>query len=476
MKRAQIGKIDILTFAKLFMKEDGKPLILEPWQIEKIIKPVFYDVDEEGRRRKNLALIMIPRKNGKSTLSALIAAYGLLADGEPDVEIYSTAGSRDQARIIFNQTVKAISRSPILASEVKIFKDVIERRDGGGIYRVLSADGPLQHGLNAHMVLWDELWVHGNNYELWESLTHSPARIQPLHCCVSYTGFQPFRGNLLFDLFISGQAGTDPGMYFFWSTGPNANLASWITPEYLAQQRSRLPAHIYSRLHECSWTSGEGSLLTPDDIDAATDQDRPQTHQGEDGFSYFMAVDLGLKRDSTGIAVAHNDKGLIVVDHIKRFTAPKGGEVQIEVVEQYIIELSKAFHIRALVFDPWQSASLRQRLGKQGINVEEFTFSGSNWQQLTECLLSLFKDGKIRIPRNDELIKELHQVRVLEKSYGFRLDNPSGTHDDLVVSMGMAALQAVKAGVGCSVPPQVFEGAIDLHQYDSPSSMNAGDW
>ncbi len=53
MKRRKVDKVDILTFAKLFLKEDGSPLTSSPGRSRRILKPVFYDQDENRLRRIN---------------------------------------------------------------------------------------------------------------------------------------------------------------------------------------------------------------------------------------------------------------------------------------------------------------------------------------------------------------------------------------------------------------------------------------
>jgi len=239
--KKKIIRIAIEVFALLYILEDGQPLQLQLFQLDYILRPIFNTLDARGLRQFNQALIGLCKKNGKSTLASLIALYMLLADGEPYPEVYGAAGSRDQARIIFNQTVRAIQRSPLLKAEVNIYKDAIERKDGTGIYKVLSADAELQHGLNPHCVIFDEMW-NQPNYALYEALTTSPARRQPLTFIVTYAGFKPWAGELLWDLYEKGMAGVDPRFYFFWT---GENLASWVTTEYLDQQRSRLPDHIY---------------------------------------------------------------------------------------------------------------------------------------------------------------------------------------------------------------------------------------
>src|ERR1700676_2149486 len=242
---ARIGKINILDFLERnFMLEGSnflvkKPIRFEPWQKEHVLNPVFTKVD--GKRRWDTFLIGIAKKNGKSTVAAGVATYALLLD-DPNPEVYSAAGDKDQARIIFDATKKTFERSVGLRSLVKIHKDVIERVDGNGIYRVLASDSSGTHGLNASCVIWDELW-NQPSYALWEALTHSPARENPFHFVVTYAGHQARSGNLLWDLYSRGIRGDDPKMYTFWRSGEDANPASWVTPEYRAQQRLRLPEY-----------------------------------------------------------------------------------------------------------------------------------------------------------------------------------------------------------------------------------------
>ena len=68
----------------------------------------------DGLRRFRTAYCAVPRKNGKSTLSAGIGLYLLVADGEHGAEIYSAATSRDQARIVFDEAKRMVGSSPAL--------------------------------------------------------------------------------------------------------------------------------------------------------------------------------------------------------------------------------------------------------------------------------------------------------------------------------------------------------------------------
>ncbi len=448
MISAQPTIVDPAAFAGEFIRlEDGRPLELEPWQVGRIIRPLFHTLDSvTGLRRFNLALVGMGKKNGKSTLAAAVALYLLLADGEPEPEIYGAAADKDQARVVFKQVAGFVRRSPELGRALKVHRDAIELRDGTGHYRVLSADAPSAHGLNPHAVIFDELWTQ-RSYDLWEALTHSPARKQPLHFCITYAGYDQRKGALLHDLYQRGLAGTDPGMLFVWFDGDQANPASWITPAYLEQQRRRLPDHMFKRLHRNEWTSGSGSFLTRDDVHAALDPELANIHSGQ-GQLYFVGVDLGLVNDATAIAVVHRDpvSDKVITDHVQTFKGSPTNPVVIGQVEEHLAALHQNFHrLGHVAVDPYQAVSLMQRLRERGLPIEQFNFSGANITRLTQNLLGLFKDRRIALFEHDDLINELLTVKVVEKSYGIRIDHEHGAHDDHVMALGMAALAAVEA-------------------------------
>jgi phage terminase large subunit-like protein len=444
--------INPADFAAKYVKlESGKPLILEPWQRERIINPLFFTLTPEGLRKYNLALIGMGKKNGKSTLAALVVAFMLLADGEPNPEIYSAAFDKDQASVIFRQVKGLIERSPALLDQVKVYRDAIELKHSEGLYRPLSAESRGRHGLNASCVVFDELW-NQRSYDLWESLTHSPARKQPLHFCITYAGLNPVKGNLLYDLYQTGKAGTDPGMLFTWfegeGTGPNsANPASWISPEYLAQQKRRLPESRYTRMHCSSWTTGESSFLTKDDVDASLDTSLSNQASGT-GFAYFAGLDIGLTNDASVVTVCHRDPSTdeVILDHVRTWKGKANSPVILDEIERHLFDLGQRFNrLDKILFDPYQAVSIAQRLLEKGLPMEQFNFSANNITRLTQNLFQLFKNGRIKLFEYDPLTNELLTVKIVEKNYGFRIDHERGQHDDHVISLGLAALAAVEA-------------------------------
>src|ERR1035437_1158342 len=80
----------------------GKLFQLQDWQEDKILRPLFGTVWADGTRCFRKAYISTARKNGKTELGAGIALYMLTADGEQGAEIYSCAGDKEQASLVFN--------------------------------------------------------------------------------------------------------------------------------------------------------------------------------------------------------------------------------------------------------------------------------------------------------------------------------------------------------------------------------------
>ena len=192
----------------------GRPFELLPWQ-EEIVRALFGTVGDNGKRQHRTAYISIPRKAGKSTMAAAMALT-LLLEGEPGGEVYSAAADRDQAGIVFEQAKAMIEASPRLSKEVEIFKRALFVPRFGATYKVLSADAPTKHGLNAHGVIFDELHAQPNR-ELWDVLTTSVgAREQPLIVAITTAGYN--RESICYEMYnyarrVASGAIEDPSFF-----------------------------------------------------------------------------------------------------------------------------------------------------------------------------------------------------------------------------------------------------------------------
>ena len=173
----------------------GKLIKLEDWQCF-IITTVFGWVDLDDMRRFKAAYVEVPRKNAKSTLSAAIGLYLLVADGEPGSEVYSAATTQDQAKIVFDCARGMVEKLPKLREvfDIDIYGGkqqagtILENRTSG-VFKPLAADSKGLDGLNIHCGIIDELHAHPkrNVYDVIETATG--ARQQPLIWSITTAGF-----------------------------------------------------------------------------------------------------------------------------------------------------------------------------------------------------------------------------------------------------------------------------------------------
>jgi len=167
----------------------GKKFVLEEWQKDRIIRPAFGWKRPDGTRRYRTIYVEIPRKNGKSSLAAGIALYLLICDDEPGGEVYSAAGDREQASIIFNAAKEMVLGNRALKKRTEPFKRSIVYYRTASVYKVLSADAKLKHGLNASGILIDELHVQKDRELVDTLVTSTGSRRQPMTVAITTAGY-----------------------------------------------------------------------------------------------------------------------------------------------------------------------------------------------------------------------------------------------------------------------------------------------
>lgn len=158
----------------------GKPFRLELWQ-RALVAAAFGLVHKiDGTRKFQEVVLMVGRKNGKSTLAAAVGLYLQIADSEPGAEIYACATKRDQAKIIWLEARRMVRKSPALSRRIKTLVGEINSDYNDSFFKPLGRDSDTLDGLNVHGALLDEIhaWQDQNLYDVIVDGTSS--REQPL--------------------------------------------------------------------------------------------------------------------------------------------------------------------------------------------------------------------------------------------------------------------------------------------------------
>jgi len=182
------------------------------------------------------------------------------------------------------------------------------------------------------------------------------------------------------------------------------------------------------------------TLVRPMDERGALDADfRPKGTWGR-----YIHVDLGLKRDACGIAMAHcedagGDGPRVVVELMHRIVPPEGGEVQFAEVRELILTLARrGFAIAQVSYDGYQSADSRQILRRHGLNVK--LVSVDRDLEAYETLKEVLMQGRLRWHRYEPVMLECKGLELVE---GTKVDHRQGGSKDVADAVAGAVSEAV---------------------------------
>ena len=182
--------LDVLKHTK--GPDAGKPITLEPFQLMLVCAIYgFRHKKDHTKRMTTDVIVFIPRKAGKSTLTAVIALYELIY-GEAGAEVFTLATNREQASIVFDAAYGMIQAMPQTAQNwFNLSKYHIGKAgDSQSMFRALSRDNKKSgDGKNASCAIIDEAAqiVDRNSIEVIHS--GMVARKNPLRIYITTASF-----------------------------------------------------------------------------------------------------------------------------------------------------------------------------------------------------------------------------------------------------------------------------------------------
>ena len=195
----------------------GKPIVIDPFQIFFICAVYgFRKKTDVSKRMVTDVILYIPRKAGKSTLTAIIALYELKF-GEVGAEVFTLATNREQATIVFDAAKGFIENLPPEAqSWFEVSKYEIKNSgDSQSMFKALSRDTKKTgDGKNPSCVIVDEAAqiVDRNSIEVLHS--GMVARQNPLRIYITTASFTKdtkfYEDMTMFESMLNGEATDNP--------------------------------------------------------------------------------------------------------------------------------------------------------------------------------------------------------------------------------------------------------------------------
>jgi len=394
------------------------PFILQEYQKEQIIRPLFGWKNADGTRKYRTSFIFLPRKNGKSTLAAAIILTLLYIDKEYGAEYYSAANDRDQAKIVYSVVADMIKNNPRLEQYVDIFQNSIVYNAKGSFYKAISRETSTKHGFNTSGFVYDEL--HGmrddGTENLWQVLeTSTGARQQPISIAITTAGFDRYsacykmydyakkvlEGSIVDEQFLPVIYEADPDDDIqdpkTWAKA-NPGLGISLKREYM--KREALKAftqvsyeNVFRRLHLNQWTTSENRWLSDKDVVECSDTISEEILLTA---PCYGGLDLASVRDLTSFVLSWRIGEKIIVKHWTfipedKFEGRSGGKDGVNYMEwaDYLevtpgnvtdynfvkakmLELHEKYNVQSIAFDRWNSSQLVIECIQEGLKMSPF--------------------------------------------------------------------------------------------------------
>ncbi|MBD5798412.1 terminase [Bacillus pseudomycoides] len=183
----------VIEFIENFCKHSkgkwgGKPIELELWQKAFLAASFGFVHKIDGTRKHREVLLIVARKNGKSTIASGIGLYLQVADGEPGAEIYAVATKLDQAKLVWLDAKRMVKKSPVLLKRIKPLVRELNADFNDSTFKPLGSDSETLDGLNVHGAMMDEIhaWKDKNLYDV--IVDGTSAREQPMIFMITTAG------------------------------------------------------------------------------------------------------------------------------------------------------------------------------------------------------------------------------------------------------------------------------------------------
>ena len=394
----------------------GKPFVLQDWQHE-VLWNVYGTVLDSGVRQYQYAYLEIPKKNGKTELTAALAVYHLVCD-PPGGQIYCCAAEKEQAGLVYLAAKAMIEQDPDLEGILKVVDSTkrIINKATGTFLKVLSAEAYSKHGVNPTVVIFDELHAQQKR-DLWDFMTFGSgaARRETLFWVITTAGDDPDKKSIGWEIHeqarkIRDKEIIDPTWYvrlynapedadiydekLWYEINPSLGVSiqiEKIRQEALAARNNPAVEKLFRWLRLNQWVQLKRLGWLPITL---WDQTQGEWNPAElNGKRCYVGIDLSSKIDLTAIVCLFppqegldewrflidawipedNMKERVTQDHVaydqwvknRYLNATPGDVIDYGFLKAHIDKLELQYKVKHYCGDPWHLEILKQLVGGQ---------------------------------------------------------------------------------------------------------------
>lgn len=399
--------------------------------------------------------LVVGRRGGKSNIAALLAVYeavfrdhrAQLAPGEI-ATVMVIAADRKQARSVMRYIKGLLLDNPILTQMVtRVTEESIELANRCNI-EIMTATFRATRGYTVAAAILDEIafWhSEGANpdTEILRALRPSLATLGGKLIALS----SPYaRRGVLWNNYHR-YFGKDSQVLV--AQAPTLYMNPKLPPEIVQEAKQEDPVAAAAE-YDAQFRTDVETFVSYEVVDMCTRPDHIELLPAP-GISYSAFVDpSGGSADAMTMAIAHLDKktNTVIIDATRTVKPPFSPE---SVVGEFC-ELLETYGIRKVHGDAYAGEWPREQFRKRAVSYHK---SEMNKSELYQALLPLLNSGKIEIPPDEQLRRELLGLeRRTSRAGRDSIDHLPGAHDDLanavagVASIAKKPRQAFKIDIG----------------------------
>jgi hypothetical protein len=231
------------------------------------------------------------------------------------------------------------------------------------------------------------------------------------------------------DMWRRGQPGGDP-QYESW------NAPSWQNPhlnrELIEAERERLPQRVFDQELGGQFIEGAGSVLRFVREAATGEWQAPVPGQ-----SYYAGLDLAKIEDFTVLVIMNQQRQVVFVDRFHRLD----WSLQVTRIQAALKRYNDAI---VLVDSTGAGEPIYEALREANCYADAYSFTARSKADLINNLSLMFEQRQITLPRVElcpEMIDECEAYEYsITENGSVRTGAPGGMHDDLVIALGLAAM------------------------------------
>lgn len=404
----------------------SQPLRWLAWQKEFWTEALRCDVDRNWYYR--MVLLGVPKKNGKSAMSAALAIWHVFGDGdEADPWVAVGANADRQADIIFGDVKSMAELNDDMKAAANLFRWEVRLKDLQSghphIERVAASKGKLD-GKDLSLVCFDE--VHEAERETWRILTNGiVGRSRAMVFGTTTAGFE--MDSVLGDIYAKAArqaTGEIPGdrTMTWWYAAPDGadprDPKTWAmaNPSYGMSTTAVTIAHAltvnsiaaFCRYFLNLWTKTENMWVGHELLDAADVEEFALVP----GQATWVSWDAATKYDSTmvmagqwfdwGVSERNPAGKPTLAVQCWSWTRPvdMNGELVAEwtlpmsEVRELVESLPRQFDVKGIAFDPAFITWEAQELSNQGLPMVEWAQNDSRMVPATQALYQLLREER----------------------------------------------------------------------------------